>query len=201
MGKIFYVCSYGGSGSIMLQNALKQYGETSHIHSRNPPDKLEYVGNKGGGRTKGIWFNGKVIPENELDDYYVLYIYRNPSFSIKSIQSRFHMHLHLQHVQCKNRNVKLNEVLESGKDLYGVKEFYNNYMKKNKNRNYKIICVKYEDIFDKQDELSNLLGIGKLNLVNKSKNKQISDTNYAQLDTIYADLIEEMNKNDSITVN
>jgi len=91
--------------------------------------------------------------------------------------------------------------LESGKDLYGVKEFYNNYMKKNKNRNYKIICVKYEDIFDKQDELSNLLGIGKLNLVNKSKNKPISDTKYAQLNTIYHDLIEEMNKNDSIIVN
>ena len=42
-------------------------------------------------------------------------------------------------------------------------------MKPNKNRNYKIYCVKYEDIFDKQDELSSLLGVGKLNMVNKSK--------------------------------
>ena len=197
MGKIFYVCSFGGSGSIMLQNALKQYGETEHIHSRNPPDKLEYTGKKGGGRTKGLWFNGKVIPENELDDYYVLYIYRNPSFSIPS---RFNNHLHLEHIQC-DKKIKLNDVLDSGKDLYGINNFYNNYMKKNKNRNYKLICVKYEDIFDKQDELSNLLGIGKLNLVNKSKNKQISDTKYAQLNTIYDDLIEEMNKNDSIIVN
>ena len=94
--------------------------------------------------------------------------------------------------------VKLNDVLDSGKDLYGIKDFYNNYMKKNENRNYKIICVKYEDIFDKQDELSNLLGIGKLNLVNKSKRKHINEK---KLDTIYADLIEEMNKNDSIIVN
>jgi len=200
MGKIFYVCSYGGSGSRMLETALKQYGKTEHIHSPKPPDKLEYTGNKGGGRTKGLWFNGKVIPENELDDYYVLYIYRNPSFSIKSIQSRFHMHLHLKHIQCDSQ-IKLNDVLDSGKDLYGIKDFYNNYMKKNENRNYKIICVKYEDIFDKQDELSNLLGIGKLNLVNKSKNKPISDTKYAQLNTIYHDLIEEMNKNDSIIIN
>ena len=197
MGKIFYVCSYGGSGSRMLETALKQYGKTEHIHSPKPPDKLEYVGKNGGGTAYYEWFNGKVIPENELDDYCVLYIYRNPSFSIKSIQSRFHMHLHLEHVQCDSQ-IKLNDVLDSGKDLYGIKDFYNNYMKKNENRNYKIICVKYEDIFDKQDELSNLLGIGKLNLVNKSKRKQISEK---KLDTIYADLIEEMNKNDSIIVN
>ena len=32
MGKIFYVCSYGGSGSIMLQNALKKYGETATLN-------------------------------------------------------------------------------------------------------------------------------------------------------------------------
>ena len=197
MGKIFYVCSYGGSGSRMLETALKQYGKTEHIHSPKPPDKLEYIGKNGGGTAYYEWFNGKVIPENELDDYCVLYIYRNPTFSIKS---RFHMHLHLKHIQCDSE-IKLNDVLDSGKDLYGIKDFYNNYMKKNENRNYKIICVKYEDIFDKQDELSNLLGIGKLNLVNKSKNKQISDTKYAQLNTIYDDLIEEMNKNDSIIVN
>tara|TARA_B110000285_G_C14866589_1_gene487138 strand:- start:87 stop:347 length:261 start_codon:yes stop_codon:yes gene_type:complete len=85
--------------------------------------------------------------------------------------------------------------LTSGKDLYKIREFYDNYIKVNKNRNYKIYCVKYEDIFDKQDELSNLLGIGKLNMVNKSVRNS-----HKELDKIYADLIEEMNKNNFIII-
>jgi len=47
--KIFYVCSYGGSGSKMLCSALKKYGETIHIHSRKPPNNLEYIRNEKGG--------------------------------------------------------------------------------------------------------------------------------------------------------
>ena len=69
-------------------------------------------------------------------------------------------------------------------------------VKVNKNRNYKIYCIKYEDIFDKQDELSKLFGIGKLNLVNKSKRKESNK----QLDKIYADLIDEMRRNDFIVI-
>ena len=42
--KTFYVCSYGGSGSKMLCSALRKYGNTKHIHSRKPPEKLEYIG-------------------------------------------------------------------------------------------------------------------------------------------------------------
>ena len=50
--------------------------------------------------------------------------------------------------------------------------------------------IKYEDIFDKQDELSKLLGIGKLNIVNKSSRKNSNK----ELDTIYSDLINEIKK-------
>ena len=42
--KIFYICSYGGSGSSLLFKSLEKYGNAYHIHSRYPPDKLEYVG-------------------------------------------------------------------------------------------------------------------------------------------------------------
>ena len=52
------------------------------------------------------------------------------------------------------------------------------------------------EIFDKQDELSNLLGIGKLNMVNQSIRKNSNK----ELDKIYADLIEEMNKNNFIII-
>ena len=46
MKKHFYVCSYGGSGSKMLCSALNKYGKTTHIHSRMPPNNLEYIGNE-----------------------------------------------------------------------------------------------------------------------------------------------------------
>lgn len=188
--KIFYVCSYGGSGSKMLCSALKKYGKTKHIHSRKPPNNLEYIGNERGGNTYIEWFNGVVIPEENLKYYYVIYIYRNPSFSIPS---RFTDPNHLKHIQT-DKSIKLKDILDSKKDLYKIREFYDNYTKPNEKRNYKIYCVKYEDIFDKQDELSKLLGIGKLNIVNKSYRKNSNK----ELDNIYANLIAEMNKNEFI---
>jgi hypothetical protein len=190
--KIFYVCSYGGSGSHMLCNALKQYGKIEHIHSRNPPNNLAYIGDNNGGNTYFEWFNNITIPENELKNYYVIYIYRNPSFSIPS---RFENPDHLEHIQI-DINIKLEDVLSRGEDLYKIREFYDNYMKPNEKKNYKIYCVKYEDIFNKQDELSSLLDIGKLNIVNESTRKNSNE----KLDEIYADLISEMNKNNFIII-
>ena len=190
--KIFYVCSYGGSGSKMLCSALNKYGETRHIHSRIPPDNLEYIGNENGGKTYVEWFNGIPVPDTKTKDYYVIYIYRNPSFSIPS---RFRNPDHLKHIQTDS-SIKLQDVLSSKQDLYNIREFYDNYTTPNKKRNYKIYCIKYEDIFDKQDELSSLLGIGELNLVNKSnRTKSIK-----QLDDIYSDLIDEMHTNKFIMV-
>ena len=68
--KCFYVCSYGGSGSKMLCKALNAYGKTKHIHSRKPPNKLEYIGYENGGNTYEEWFNGVVIPEENLKYYF-----------------------------------------------------------------------------------------------------------------------------------
>ena len=82
--KIFYVCSYGGSGSKMLCTALQKYGQVEHIHSRNPPDKLCYIGKQNGGNTYEEWFNDVNIPEAELKKYVVLFIYRNPSFPFRA---------------------------------------------------------------------------------------------------------------------
>lgn len=175
----------------MLCSALSKYGESVHIHSRKPPNKLEYVGGEKGGEVYHEWFNGIPIPEDELHNYYVIYIYRNPSFSIPS---RFWIPGHLNNIQ--TTDIKLDEVIKSGEDLYKLREFHNNYIKKNKNRNYKIYCVKYEDIFDKQDNLSELLKVGKLNMVNKSKRKNSNK----DLDEIYSDLIKEMEENEFITI-
>jgi hypothetical protein len=88
-------------------------------------------------------------------------------------------------------------VLDTGNDLYKIREFYDNYTLPNAERNYKIYSVKYEDIFDRQDELSNVLGVGKLNLVNKSTRLKCNE----RLSEIYKDLIDIMNKNEFIMIN
>ena len=191
--KNFYVCSYGGSGSKMLCDALSQFGNVEHIHSRFPPEKLEYVGNNHGGNAYSEWFNGINIPDNEIENYYVIYIYRNPS---NSILSRFLNPAHLRNIQI-DKNIKIQQILNTGEDLYKITEFYDNYTKHNENRNYKIYSVKYEDIFEKQNELSEILGIGNLNLVNLSRRKESNE----KLNEIYKDLIDTMNKNDFIMIN
>jgi len=196
MSKIFYVCSYGGCGSTMLCNALKKFGIVKHIHSRKPPDNLEYVGNEKGGNCFFEWFNGIEIPINEINRYYVLFIYKNP---VKSIFSRFGDINHLQHIQT-DKNIKLSDVLNKSSDLYGINEFYNNYTQPNENRNYKIYSIKYEKLFEKQGRLSKLLGIGSLNLVKKETNRKIDYEQNCKLNEIYKDLINKMNKNKFVMI-
>ena len=191
----YYICSYGGCGSKMLMNALQKYGNVYHIHSRNPPVKLEYIGNENGGNSYEEWFNGVRIPENEINDYTVIYIYRNPC---NAILSRFLIPEHLEHIQ-SNKKITITDVINSNQDLYNINEFYNNYIQNN-NRNYKIYCLKYEDVFDKQDELSNLLNIGKLDIIKKETVKQDEELYINKLTEIYKELIDKMNRNEFITI-
>lgn len=193
--KTFYICSYGGCGSTMLYNALLKYGDAVHIHSRFPPNSLEYTGNKKGGVCYHEWFNGIKIPHNELNNYYVIYIYRNP---INTILSRFSWASHLKNIQT-DTNTTITDVITQMKDLYGITEFYNNYTIP-KDRNYPIYCVKYEEIFEKQNELSHILGIGPLNLVSNPKRRDYNKEVYNKLYTVYLDLIKKMDKNKFIEV-
>jgi hypothetical protein len=91
----------------------------------------------------------------------------------------------------------LQDIYDTQTDLYGIEEFYDNYTKQNKNRNYKIYSVKFEEIFDKQDELSKLLGVGKLNVTNTSSRTNIDN----RLKNIYENLINKMNSNSCIMIN
>tara|TARA_Y100000389_G_scaffold66775_1_gene63012 strand:+ start:3147 stop:3695 length:549 start_codon:yes stop_codon:yes gene_type:complete len=182
----------------MLCYALQKYGNVEHIHSKNPPNKLEYIGYNMGGNCYGEWFNGIKIPENEINNYYVIYLYKNP---VNSILSRFLNSAHLEHIQ-SDKNITIEDIVNSSKDLYGVQEFYNNYTKNNKDKNYKIYCVKYEDIFEKQDELSAILNIGSLNLIKReTKYEELENKYHKKLNEIYKDLINTMNNNDFITIN
>lgn len=190
----YYVCSFGGSGSTLLANKLGYYGDTEHVHSRNPPEKLEHIGTKHGGRNYKEWFNGCVVPEDKVGEYDVIYIYRNPTFPIFS---RFGNPKHLTNIEI-SPTIKLKDVVFSKKDQYRIGEFHENYTTPNLRRNYKIHCVKYEDLFEKQAELSDLLGIGSLGLVKKESDYSKFGHLVNVMEFIYKDLIDKMNANDFI---
>ena len=190
----YYVCSFGGSGSTILANKLSQYGDTEHVHSRNPPERLEYVGTKNGGRNYKEWFNGCVVPDDEVGNYDVIYIYRNPTFPIFS---RFWNPKHLTNIEI-SPSIKLNDVVFSKKDQYRIGEFHENYTTPNPRRNYRIHCVKYEDLFEKQTELCEMLGIGSLDLVKKESDYSKFSHLVNVMEFIYKDLIDKMNANNFI---
>ena len=76
--RIFYVCSYGGCGSYMLCNYLSYFGKVYHIHSRNTPKNLEYIGEENSNKyIYSEWFNHVEIEKNKLYKYQVIYIYKN----------------------------------------------------------------------------------------------------------------------------
>jgi len=127
---------------------------------------------------------------------YTLFIYKNP---VNAIFSRFANPAHLEHIQT-NKNIKLADVIREKKDLYGIQEFYSNYTQNKNERNYKIYAVKYEELFEKRDELSKILQIGPLTL-NKKETKYDKPKNTLQiLKDIYKETIQEMSENDFIKI-
>lgn len=214
--KIFYVCSWGGSGSITLCRYLNQFGKAVHIHDPNPPNKLEYVGfkNKRWGwcpidlpeyeeKYKNIynrgleWFSGVEIFNNDKNEYFVIYLYRNP---VESIKSRFSDPNHLQNI--KSPIVTMKDVCNQKTDLYNLETFYKNYMEK-KDKNYKIYAIKFEELFDKIEELDLLLGINQnkqIKFPDKTKRKDRGPEYINDLTNVYQNLIDKMNKNKFIII-
>jgi hypothetical protein len=143
------------------------------------------------------WFNKIEIPENKLDSYKVIFLYRNP---IDVIFSRFVQKdgpyiQHLQNIMCLNNgNIGLGDIIKFGKDLYGLEEFFDNYTIPKK-RNYVIHCIKYEKLFSNFELFNKVLNIPDINglhPIKKERQKKISFIN--ELSIIYKSLMIKMNK-------
>ena len=195
----FYICSYGGCGSTMLARALHKFGNVQHIHSRQPPHELTFTGKNGGSNTYGEWFNSVKIPENQLENYTVIYLYRNP---VNAIFSRFKNSEHLKHIQT-DKSIQIEDIIEEEMDLYGIINFYRNYTinQNASRRNYSIYCVKYEELFEKQEELCRMLKLdGSINLVKKESKKDLDEIQVKALNTIYKPLLDVMSFNPFIFI-
>ena len=189
----YYVCSYGGCGSYMLCDYLRQFGNVEHIHSRKPPKKLTYVGEKNTqNKVYGEWFNDSIIPKRELKNYKVIYLYKDP---VKAILSRFDNPEHLNHIQC-DESIKFKDILDTRKDLYKLGEFFNNYTKKNKkDKNYPIYCVKYEDFWKNIPLFNQVFGLPDIKELYPIRKE--TRRNYRKIDelyNIYYPLQKRMNK-------
>jgi len=184
--KVFYVCSFGGCGSKMLCEYLSQFGTVKHVHSRYPPTFLTEI-------DKNEWFSQKSINEQVLKDYFVIYIYRDP---VKAILSRFTHPAHLSHIQA-NPNTTLPQVLESKQDLYGIKNFFDNYTTPPAiQRNYNIYCVKYEEFFQHINEFNQTFHIqcDKSQYPVERTTEKPFNIDMITLQDIYSDLRETMVK-------
>ena len=42
----------------------------------------------------------------------------------------------------------MKDIYNTNSDLYKIEDFFDNYTTPNKDRNYKIICVKYEELLE-----------------------------------------------------
>jgi hypothetical protein len=200
----FYICSSGGCGSTILFNYLSYFGNVYHIHDRYPPDKLCYTGNINTQEpVYEEWFNKTEIPENKLSNYKVIFVYRNP---IDVIFSRFATPsgpniTHMKHVKCKNNGeIYFGDVLKSGKDLYQLEEFFDNYTILGE-RNYQIFCVKYELFFNNISMFNIILGIPDIKNLYPSKSERKKKYTYVkELTAIYYSLIHKMNNKQFIEI-
>ena len=178
--KNFYICSYGGCGSMMLFHYLSNFGNSFHIHSRYPPQKLVHLDTTRKEQRRvyeDVWSNYQIVPQDKLKNYHVIYIYRNPVRAMYSTARRFPFHDHMRNIQCnvttkyvrsintnarhaltRQKNLTIIDFIRSRRDICGLEQFFDNYTKRG-SKNYDIHCVKYETMFDTIENLNKVLGI------------------------------------------
>jgi len=182
VNKVVYVCSYGGCASKAFCSWVSQSGHYSnyHIHSRIPPNKLCIADSE-----RFIYEQEVLDPEN----YYVVYIFRNP---VESFLSRFcpgvghhsanidvygyllneHNMSSEQYEALLSRPTLTNDsksvpitwitnYIEHGIDLWGYGNFFDNYVNQNINTNYPIYAINYHKMWDDKDAICDALDINK----------------------------------------
>lgn len=199
----FYVCSFGGSGSKMIQAYLSNFGNTFHIHSRNPPNKLTRVGTS----DSHEWFNNIEITEvsekqyfqfKPLDKIKVIFIYRNP---VDAIYSRFYVEHRDGYFTTKDHLTNINAehwsletIIDNMLDLWKLDDFFNNYTMPNNQRNYQIYCVNYDKFWDNISLFNSVLNLPDIKELYPIRKE--SSTHHSiyrkELTQLYKSLIDKM---------
>jgi hypothetical protein len=89
-------------------------------------------------------------------------------------------------------NINIFDVLKSGKDLYKMEEFFDNYTIP-QDRNYNIYCVKYELFWDNISLFNQIMEIPDVKSLYPVKHERPKQLQFlAQLTAIYNSLINKM---------
>eukprot|EP00613_Pedinella_sp_CCMP2098_P066974 CAMPEP_0171986304 /NCGR_PEP_ID=MMETSP0993-20121228/274804_1 /TAXON_ID=483369 /ORGANISM="non described non described, Strain CCMP2098" /LENGTH=580 /DNA_ID=CAMNT_0012639209 /DNA_START=8 /DNA_END=1750 /DNA_ORIENTATION=+ len=187
--RVYIVASYGGCGSKMMAGWLSQLAPQHktyvfHLHDRTPPQQLHTMAKppspviKGGGRgEKSDYRSGRfpgasvfkedtgLVPPNKLDDYRVVFLYKDP---VESLVSRYGFG-HCLHIQgdCGEAQgmtektwPKLDAYAKAQKDDMRLSEHFNNYMQGGgEKRSYPIVALNYHKLWDNLPAMMAALGL------------------------------------------
>ena len=190
--KLYFVCSYGGSGSKMLRGFLRNYGKTYHPHSKQPPAKLTHPEKRKDLGEVNFVQKGKLVISNRAK---VIYIFRNP---IDALKSRYGIE-HCKNVEGDWQELppSIEEYAVIGKDLFGLEIHFNNWTQENEGqRDYSICCIRYETLWHHLKELFDYLEIPHRDLVQfparKETKRLIDEKTENLLKLMYQPLIDKM---------
>ena len=157
--RVFYVCSFGGSGSTMLTRFLGRYGKCFHVHSRRPPEHLTKIRKTDHFPFAEEWFSE--VPVDDPRRYTVIFIYRHPSHAQLAKTGAkgkpVYNPIHHRNIQVSNPVPESIQdypeaCLTTGKELLGYEDFYDNYAVLGRNANYDIVCVDYTRLWENLEE-------------------------------------------------
>ena len=170
MTKHFYICSYGGSGSYLLESFLKKFGETYHIHSRSLPSKITKVH-----REK---FTHEIESSNQ--ERFVIYIYSRPAYSLLSRASYGNLHWFNIEVPASvmrlipNREER-EKYFELKEDLINYEQFWDNYVFHKSS--FPVLCLNFHYLWDNLSVLCDFCGIDRSHINQFPKQREPSHGN------------------------
>ncbi len=208
----FFVCSYGGCASWTIADFLGRYGTVHHIHSRQPPEFLSLPVSR---KALNRWF-GKGTKEHfsrsrrhrleDTSNCTVIYLYAKPVYSIFS--RRAFSRRHLKSIGVTGTNLRKlskmsrSEYLDGGVDLIGYEQFFDNYVVAGVNRNYNIVAVNVQKLWESLENFFTDLKLpaGDLPSFPKERPREREEEIGRHLDYIYSSFNRRIDEMEPITV-
>ena len=218
----YFVFSYGGCGSTMLCSFLSQFGRSYHLHDNKPPKFLT-------DSTPPIPITSCTVrlsqdPARRLknENCKVIYIYRNPAeskVSRPSWQHCYHMGgdflSHKDKISQgplkevndeENLQIKMDWVEQfasNGIDYNGYEQHFDNWINAVPDRDYPILYVNYENLWENLNILLEYCGVPIEEAVKKfpakkETTKAVPDNVTRKLAHLYSSLQQKINNTGTI---
>lgn len=202
--KTFLICSFGGSGSrilgLFIKHANVRYRHrVKHVHDRFPPRELTAV-EVNHGKSVHSFSSKKVNPKR----YQVVFIFRSPSEALISVYRRFGKeHCFNIDGDWERFPDSIDDYARLGVDLMHYHEYFDAYTKGD-GRNYEIICINYNKMWDNLEAVLKALKLPASAIrmfPKKQENKvNISHKTTQKLTEMYKDLSDEIDRFPEVTI-